>query len=69
MLTPEVFTLTIECGNEAMKSYRDISAALRRLADRLETKEPREGYIRDLNGNTVGAFEVTFTEEAGNAEA
>lgn len=48
------FTLTIELGNAAICSKRDVAAAIRLVADRLRTVD--EGNIKDVNGNTVGGF-------------
>ncbi len=57
------FTLTIELGNAAMQSPMDIAAALRKLAVRLSREYnglnlPDSGKIMDLNGNSVGNWEV-----------
>lgn len=56
------FTLTIELGNEAMRSPGDVAGALRRAANTLE--DGFSGWheisaIRDENGSTVGSFYVT----------
>lgn len=59
------FTLTIELGNDAMQTGADVGHALRAVADRLDYFTDREAgdvtpfAIRDLNGNTVGAWQVT----------
>ena len=51
------FILTIELGNDAMKSRKHVANALREVAKTiLENKDP-EKKIRDLNGNTVGKWE------------
>ena len=58
------FTLTINLGNDGMKTDRDIAIMLREIADRVEfdgiTFRPgvQQGH-RDRNGNTVGHYEVT----------
>jgi hypothetical protein len=57
------FNLTIELGNDAMQSPADIARALRRVAETWGMIEGaaavgEEGEIRDLNGNTVGGWEV-----------
>lgn len=59
------FTLEIEFGNDAMQTKADLSAVLTELAARI----PRSivgrigsgdyGSIRDINGNTVGKWEVS----------
>lgn len=58
------FTLEIELGNDAMQTKGDIAAALTQVAARF----PRcimgrmvvgdYGSIRDINGNTVGKWEI-----------
>lgn len=65
------FTLEIELGNEAMQTQADVREAIRKTfsveAESI-TLYPRDGQIiRDLNGNTVGKWEVTETpaEAAG----
>lgn len=60
------FQLTIELGNDAMRSMRDVAAALQRVADALKHEgiddvDWPSGRIRDVNGNTVGQWEVTCT--------
>lgn len=60
------FALSIELGNDAMTSPEDVSRALRAIADELTTGAPVHdvwnsgaGRVRDVNGNTVGSWEVT----------
>jgi len=55
------FTLTIEMGNEAMRTYADIAQATRRIfadfANRGdELLQDDSGRIYDLNGNKVGTW-------------
>lgn len=59
------FTLSIDMGNAAMLSRRDLARALEGLAEKIKTggmplKDPdgfpTTGNIRDLNGNTVGQW-------------
>ena len=64
------FTVTITLGNEAMQTGMDIANSLRAVADHIDDpnqffEDPtdesgfdRYGKIRDLNGNTVGKWEV-----------
>lgn len=60
----DTFLLRIALGNDAMQSGEDVAGALRALADvvgghgfgPLDTCA--YGVVRDLNGNTVGAWEV-----------
>jgi len=60
MKSPTSFTLTIELGNAAMSSRRDIARALTALASsaKLGDRTESSGTVRDLNGNTVGRWEV-----------
>lgn len=65
-----VFSLRIELGNEAMQTGADIAGALHELAGRVATFAEDTNYdrgrgwpgtagpIRDVNGNTVGSWEV-----------
>lgn len=57
------FKLKIKLGNEAMQNGHDIAGALRKIAvvvgDYNEVSPGMGGGIRDLNGNTVGEWEVT----------
>lgn len=50
------FELQIELGNDAMQSGPDVAAALRQVADRIETDLEARGSIKDANGNTVGSY-------------
>lgn len=55
------FTLKIRLGNEAMEDGYDVSQALRTCADHLEAngfENDVVGLIRDVNGNTVGSWEL-----------
>jgi hypothetical protein len=61
------FKIEIELGNAAMKNGGDVAAALRIIADQIDGEDfTRQnhghvatcGRIRDLNGNTVGKWEV-----------
>lgn len=58
------FNLTIKLGNDAMQSGDDVARALRSVADCLAntydslTLPEDAGAIFDLNGNTVGRWEV-----------
>jgi hypothetical protein len=67
------FTLTIELGNDAMRTWRDIGNELEALAETLHERdevigggdaepvsvEDDIGAIRDVNGNRVGRWTVT----------
>ena len=67
----EKFTLTIDMGNDSMKSKYDVADALNALVQAIYNKTAwpdyataENGYqyggpIQDTNGNTVGSFEVT----------
>ncbi len=57
------FTLKITLGNDAMQTTGQIAKALRTVADKIGPKWrvtplPEEHKIMDLNGNTVGFWEV-----------
>ena len=56
-----VFRLTINMGNEMMLWTTDIATALRKVAKRLDDGETAAA-IRDLYGNTVGAFAIADEE-------
>jgi hypothetical protein len=57
------FRLEIKLGNDAMQTPGDVSNALRDAAIKLgsfgDWNGDDSGIIRDLNGNTVGTWEVT----------
>lgn len=63
------FTLEIKLGNEAMQTVEDVQTALaalvagqsmtRHVAGNRTFEDGDGGKIRDLNGNTVGKWEVT----------
>jgi len=59
------FNLHIELGNEAMHTGTDIGDALKKVAGRLWNYGDEDemigcrGAIMDLNGNKVGAWEIT----------
>lgn len=62
--TADRFTLTIELGNDAMQAGPDVAAALRAVADRIESdllaaSDEGRGTIRDANGNTVGRWAIS----------
>lgn len=66
------FTLEIEMGNEAMRTYADIAAATRRIfadfANRPELLQDDSGRVYDLNGNKVGHWSADEVEpEEGEA--
>lgn len=56
-------TITITCGNDAMRNEHDVSAALREVADRIELFGAGHvpSVVRDANGNHVGT--VDFVTE------
>jgi DUF917 family protein len=61
------FTLTIQLGNAAMQTGEDVAEALARVADSLQGGV-QSGTIRDVNGNTVGSWDLPelppeYTEE------
>lgn len=60
------FTLTIELGNDAMRTYGEMRTATRAIGTghfaNSEIRAGESGAIRDINGNTVGKWEVTNIE-------
>lgn len=59
------FVLTIALENDAMQDQHDVAEALRSVADRLSKLVSSnfgpyglEGKIMDVNGNSVGRWEV-----------
>lgn len=64
------FTVEIELLNDAMQTADDVAQALRETADRLvdtmggnENLDEHEGKfrnIRDINGNTVGIWQIKY---------
>ena len=53
-------TITIELGNDEMKTDRDVANALRALADRVRQNGlEKVTRVMDGNGNTVGKVEVS----------
>lgn len=53
------FRLRIELGNAAMRTWGDIAGAVAKMASRFDGRAREgEGEIRDVNGNTVGTWEV-----------
>lgn len=64
-MEPEyTFWLSIELGNEAMRTPSDVARALRKLSDKLDTMTEDMIYsdedcqILDDNGNVVGEFDL-----------
>ena len=53
------FILEINLGNEGMKEDIDIAGALERCAAFIRTDGLWDSSIRDINGNTVGHYEVS----------
>lgn len=48
------FTVTIELGNDAMRTKAHLSTALKSVA--LLVPKQESGIIRDINGNKVGEW-------------
>lgn len=54
------FLLTIEMGNEAMRTPEDVAEALMKVGTKLARRESDGvGVISDANGNTVGKWFIT----------
>jgi hypothetical protein len=65
-----VFTLTIKLGNDQMRRPADVAAALDDVARQLRWHHEFADVpqrIRDVNGNTVGAFSTNFDPPEGAA--
>lgn len=60
-----VFKLTIRLGADAMQTPEDVAYALRKLTDELSIvwsdiwPSDTSQNLRDVNGNTVGSWELT----------
>ena len=52
------FKLEIRLGNDAMQTHDDIANALEEVATKVHNG-CTHGYVRDINGNTVGDFSVS----------
>ncbi len=54
------FTISIDIGNDAMKSMCDVADTIRELLDTVPAYalETKNGVIRDANGNKVGTYKV-----------
>jgi hypothetical protein len=53
------FILEIELGNSEMRTHEHLAGALRVLAKAVNDGEKAvEGRLRDVNGNTVGRWEI-----------
>lgn len=69
------FVLEIELGNAAMERWEDIGAAVKETGERIlrvysgDPDRRDSGKIRDLNGNTVGKFEmIELTDNSDHQE-
>ena len=51
-------TLTIEMGNDGMLTSTQLREAVVKASQKMRPGET-SGTIRDLNGNTVGKWEIT----------
>ena len=64
------FTLTIELGNETMRTSNDVAAALHSVASYLrgsgDWADIDAGNVRDENGNVVGHWSVGDDDPLGN---
>jgi hypothetical protein len=60
------FKLYIEFGNEAMETWQDLAAVLRKLAKKVDNydcdMEEQTEVIMDLNGNRVGTWSIEENE-------
>lgn len=51
-----MFSLSIELGNEAMRTNFDVASALERVALSIRGDGYANGTVRDENGNAVGTW-------------
>ena len=60
----EVFSATIRLGDDAMLTAADVAAALRKIADRLESEGTTGTFqtILDANGSDVGRWKLGHAE-------
>lgn len=58
------FTVKIDCNSSAFAGdpLHELQRIMGILAGKLQTGR-RDGSLLDINGNTVGSFELTETEE------
>lgn len=67
-IVKRVFTVEIELENDAFEwsgdqvSGCEISRILEDLAKRIDTSFNRQGFLKDINGNTVGSFNIIEKE-------
>jgi hypothetical protein len=54
----ENFVLTIELGNSAMQTKKDIANSLFYVSRLLRVTEEDSGQILDNNGNNIGKWEI-----------
>lgn len=59
--------LEIRLGNDAMQDGRDVIRALRGLIEREVFETDQAGIIRDLNGNSVGAWSYRHPDDSSCA--
>lgn len=57
------FKLRIRLGNAAMMNGADVADALRRVADVVQDSGDDSAGIRDLNGNTVGSWDLSLPDD------
>jgi hypothetical protein len=52
------FILKIDLGNKGMLNLDGVATALRYTAIEIDKRHFKQDYIRDINGNTAGRYEV-----------
>ncbi len=57
-----MFTVSIEFGNDAMQTGTDVADALDDIARKLRGGY-ESGSVRDINGNTVGSWQLDTTTD------
>jgi hypothetical protein len=55
------FSMEMNLNNVAMASTESIAEALRQVAERVTQGE--RGLVRDYNGNTIGAWEISLDDD------
>jgi hypothetical protein len=53
------FKVEIEMGNDAMQNGDDIASALEAVAKKIRDDGRWNGFVWDINGNTVGDYSLS----------
>jgi hypothetical protein len=63
---PMAFRLRIATGNAAFadgNKHYELARILREIATDLERRNPPKAIVRDINGNSVGEWRFTLSED------